>query len=70
MTAIELNAMVTKALTDSRFCADILNGHRRERIQEYNLEENVVHAIMDIKAKNLDQFIRSLDTWMTDAKIQ
>jgi hypothetical protein len=62
--------MVTKALTDSRFCADILNGHRRERIQEYNLADNVEKAVMGIKAKNLDQFIRSLDTWMTAANIQ
>lgn len=70
MTAIALNAIVTKALTDSRFCADILNGHRRERIQEYRLEENVVQAVMDISARNLDQFIRSLDTWMTAANIE
>jgi hypothetical protein len=69
MTSIKLNAMVTKALTDSRFCADILNGHRRERIQEYNLAENVEQAVMGIKAKNLDQFIRSLETWMTAANI-
>lgn len=69
MTSIKLNAMVTKALTDSRFCADILNGHRRERIQEYNLADNVVQAVMGIKAKNLDQFIRSLDTWMTASNI-
>jgi hypothetical protein len=69
MTSIKLNAMVTKALTDSRFCADILNGHRRERIQEYNLADNVEQAVMGIKAKNLDQFIRSLETWMTASNI-
>ena len=65
MTTMKLNAMVTKALTDSRFCADILNGHRRERIQEYELADNVEQAVMGIKANNLDQFIRSLETWMT-----
>jgi hypothetical protein len=69
MHSIKLNAMVTKALTDSRFCADILNGHRRERIQEYNLADNVAQAVMGIKAKNLDQFIRNLDSWMTAANI-
>ncbi|HUF37535.1 MAG TPA: hypothetical protein VMN57_03340 [Anaerolineales bacterium] len=70
MISIKLNAMVTKALTDSRFCADILNGHRRERIQEYHLADNVVQAVMGIKAKNLDQFIRGLETWMTATNIQ
>jgi hypothetical protein len=45
MTSIKLNAMVTKALTDSRFCADILNGHRRERIQENNLADHEEQAV-------------------------
>jgi hypothetical protein len=66
---MKLNAMVTKALTDSRFCADILNGHRRERIQEYDLSDNVEQAVMGIQAKNLDQFIRSLETWMTASEL-
>ena len=69
MTSMKLNAMVTKALTDSHFCADILNGHRRERIQEYDLADNVEQAVMGIQAKNLDQFIRSLETWMTASEM-
>ena len=69
MTSMKLNAMVTKALTDSRFCADILNGHRRERIQEDELADNVEQAVMGIQAQNLDQFIRSLETWMTASEM-
>jgi hypothetical protein len=61
MTKIEINAIATRALVDKEFEAAILNGHRRERLQEFELPENVFNAIMGIKGKNIKQFIFQLN---------
>lgn len=56
-----INAIATRALVDNDFEAAILNGHRREKLHEFGLDSKQIKAVMDIKAANLDQFIRSLD---------
>ena len=61
MTKLEINALATRALTDRNFEAAILNGHRYERLQEFQLPVGVVNAIMRIKGENLQQFIYQLN---------
>ncbi len=64
MSKLNLNAIVTKALLDNQFRADILNGHRNERISEFDLTEDEKQVILAIEADNLDQFIHRLGRWM------
>jgi hypothetical protein len=61
MTKLKINALATRALTDRDFESAILNGHRYERLQEFQLPVFVVDAIMRIKGDNLQQFIYQLN---------
>ena len=55
-----LNAIATRALIDEDFKAGVLNGKRSQKIQEYPLPELVQQEIMNIRAKNVGQFIQGL----------
>ena len=61
MTRLEINALATRALIDRDFEVAILNGQRYERLQEFQLPNVVVDAIMQIKGENLQQFIYQLN---------
>ena len=60
MTKITVNAIATRALVDKDFEAAILNGQRRELLQEFQLPEKVFNAIMCIKGEDINQFIYQL----------
>lgn len=64
MSSLNLNAFATKALLDNKFQADILNGHRRERLNEFELTDEEKQAVLTINAKNINQFIQQLGQWM------
>ncbi len=55
-----LNAIATRALIDEDFKAGVLNGKRSQKIQEYPLPEFVQQEVMNIRAKNVGQFIQGL----------
>lgn len=61
MTKIELNAIATRAIVDQQFEAAILNGHRRESLQDFSLPQDIFSAVMAIDANNLRQFIVQLN---------
>lgn len=61
MFKTNINAIATRALVDNDFQAAILNGHRKDKLHEFGLDSKQTKAVMDIKAANLDQFIRSLN---------
>jgi len=61
MTKVVVNAIATRALVDKDFEAAILNGHRKELLQEFQLPEKVFNAIMCIKGEDLNQFIFQLN---------
>ena len=61
MTKVIVNAIATRALVDKDFEAAILNGHRKELLQEFQLPEKVFNAIMGIKGEDLKQFIYQLN---------
>ena len=60
MTKIEINAIATRALIDEEFKAGVLNGKRSQKIQEYPLPEIIQQEVMNIRAKNVGQFIQGL----------
>jgi hypothetical protein len=61
MTKIAVNAIATRALVDKDFEAAILNGHRQELLQEFQLPEKVFNAIMCIQGDDLQHFIFQLN---------
>lgn len=62
MFKANINAIVAKALLDQDFKAAILNGHRRDKLNEFTLNDQQKAAVMAIQADNLDQFIHRLDS--------
>ena len=60
MLKTNINAIAAQALLDNKFEAAILNGKRKEKLDEFNLSEKQIKAVMAIEADDLDQFIRSL----------
>jgi len=53
----QLNAIVTRALIDEDFKAGILNGTRRQKLEEYPLPDTIQRAVLEIKADDLNHFI-------------
>jgi hypothetical protein len=63
-----LNAIATRALLDDEFEAAILNGHRREKLREFDLSENQIEELMAIRASDLDEFIHHLVKLMSRSR--
>lgn len=64
MSALHLNAIVTRALIDPEFRAAVLNGQRRTRLTPFDLTDQERAAVLAIEARDLDQFIRQVEAWM------
>ena len=60
MLKTNINAIAAQALLDNKFETAILNGQRKEKLHEFDLNEKQIEAVMAIEADDLDQFIRSL----------
>jgi hypothetical protein len=69
MFKVRLNAIAAKALVDHDFQAAILNGQRKEKLGEFNLDPQQIEAVMAIEAKDVDQFIRSLGKLLPRASL-
>lgn len=69
MSKLSLNAIATQALVDKNFRADILNGHRKERLNEFELSNKEIDAVLSIKAESVDQFICQLGDWMYSGSV-
>jgi hypothetical protein len=71
MSKLTLNAMITKAMLDEAFQADILNGKRQECIEKFELSDEEKKALLVIDADNLEQFVSQVERWMhSDDRIQ
>lgn len=62
----ELQALVGRALIDPSFKRDLLNGHRAECLDEFNLSRDERAAATTIQASDLRTFARQLDGWISD----
>lgn len=60
----ELQAVIGRALVDPMFCKDLLNGHRRERLAEFNLTSEEWEAATKVEAADLATFAREIDHWI------
>lgn len=61
MFKTEINAIATRALLDGEFEAAILNGQRKEKLREFDLDDKQVAALLALDAADLDHFIQQLD---------
>jgi hypothetical protein len=68
-SSYQINAIATRALVDAGFKEAILNGQRRQRLQEFELPEEVVDAIMEIQGNDIHQFIFMLNDLAASKKI-
>jgi hypothetical protein len=57
MSALQLNAIVMKALVDPDFRENLLNGQRRTCLAQFDLDEPDLQALLEIRAGNLEQFV-------------
>ena len=69
MLKTQLNAIATRALLEKDFSAAILNGQRKEKIVEFDLDEKEINAVLKIEAVDLDQFIRKLGKLISNASL-
>jgi hypothetical protein len=60
----ELQAVVGRALVDPSFSKDLLNGHRAERLAEFNLSTDELSVARRISANDLAGFAGQLDAWI------
>ena len=60
----QLNAIATRALLDKGFQAALLNGHRKEMLDQFPLTEEERDVLLDLKVENVDHLITQLDSLM------
>ena len=61
MGSYQINAIITQALVDPDFQKAILNGQRRERLQDFKLAPDLVDTIMSFKGDSIRQLIFQLN---------
>jgi hypothetical protein len=61
MSSYQINAIITQALVDPDFRKAILNGQRRERLQDFNLFPELVDTIMSFEGDSIHHFIFQLN---------
>lgn len=64
MSALQIDAIVTRALVENKFGRTILNGKRSVQLETFDLTEQERAAVLAIEADDLDQFIRRVAAWM------
>ena len=60
MPTRRIDELVWTALTDSTFCEQLLNGHRREIVTTLSLTEAERQAVLATKADSLEAFASAL----------
>jgi len=61
MNSYQIHAIATRALLDASFRSAILNGQRRQKLQEFDLPAELVDVIMSIEGNDIHQFIFELN---------
>lgn len=59
-----INAIATRALLDKKFQAALLNGQRREMLEQFPLSDEEQEVLLDLRVDNVDHFIARLDSMM------
>jgi len=64
MSHIALHTLVGTALTDSKFCHDLLNGRRHILLPDFDLTDEEREMVMGIEAESLQDFAAQLCRWL------
>lgn len=69
MFKTQINAIATRTLLDSEFKAAILNGQRKEKLREFDLNPKQIAKVLALDAADLDQFIHQLGDLILDPSL-
>ena len=61
MSSYQIHAIATRALLDPAFKNALLNGQRRQKLQEFDLPPELVDVILSIEGNDIHQFIFELN---------
>jgi hypothetical protein len=64
MSHMALHTLVGTALTDRRFCHDLLNGRRHTLLTEFDLTDKERKAVLAIRAESIQAFAAQLNEWL------
>jgi len=64
MSQIALQTLVGTALTDPRFCHDLLNGRRHTLLSGFDLTDEEREAVMVVEAGSIQEFAAQLCEWL------
>ena len=64
MAHMALQILVGTALTDPRFCHDLLNGRRHTLLAEFDLTEEERKAVLGVEAESIKDFAAQLCEWL------
>jgi hypothetical protein len=64
MSQAALQVLVGTALTDSAFCADLLNGKRHTLLLAFEFTDEERRFIQAVQAGSLQEFAARLDEWL------
>jgi hypothetical protein len=64
MSQAALQVLVGTALTDSEFCAELLNGKRHTLLLAFEFSDEERGFIQAIQAGSLQEFAARLDEWL------
>ncbi len=64
MSQMALHTLVGTALTDPRFCHDLLNGRRRTLLADFDLTDEERKAVLAIQVESIQAFAAQLCEWL------
>ena len=64
MSQMALQILVGTALTDPRFCHDLLNGRRHTLLPEFDLTDEEREVVMVVEAGSIQEFAVQLCEWL------
>lgn len=64
MAQMALHTLVGTALTDPRFCHDLLNGRRPTLLTKFDLTNEEREVVLGVKAESIQDFAAQLCEWL------
>ena len=64
MSQMALQVLVGTALTDPRFCHDLLNGRRHTLLTGFDLTDEERKTVLGVEAKSIQEFAAHLCEWL------
>ena len=61
-----IEELIWRAFTDNSFREGLLNGHRRELVDSFNLTDTERQVVLSVKADSLEAFAGALYQWSVE----